>query len=100
MDASEAVRSGEILRVFREIDYGGSVSILVLDTIISNFNAADRTSVRWLKFVLWIDHWARRFRLVPHVNLVLAGCPRNDVQTTGIFAQNFGCLRPDVSQEV
>ncbi len=91
MDASEAVRSEEILQVFKQyfrvesvIDFGGSVSIPVLDRIISNFHAGDLTSVRWLKFVLWTDHWARRLRLVPRVNLVLAGRPRNDVRNTSL----------------
>ena len=84
MDASEAVRSGEIVDVFKhyfsveqEIDYGGSVSILVLDNIISNFREEDPASVAWLKVVLWLDHLARRLRLVPCINLVLAGRPRN-----------------------
>jgi ubiquinone/menaquinone biosynthesis C-methylase UbiE len=95
MDASEAVRSEEILRVFkqyfsveRQIDYGGSVSILVLDTIISNFKVEDRTSVRWLKSVFWIDHWARRLRLVPRVNLVIAGRPHKNVGNTSSLARS------------
>lgn len=82
MDPSESVRSGEIERIWRRfftvehrIDYGGSVSVLVLDTIVSNFRDEDSQSVRWFRRVLWVDHWARRLRLVPAANVVLAGRP-------------------------
>lgn len=83
-DPSEAVRSGEIETLFRQyftvehcIDYGGSISVLVLDNIIANFRAEDPSSVRWLRFILAADHWARRTGLVPPINVVLAGRPRN-----------------------
>ncbi len=85
MDPSEAVRSGEIVSLFQryftvehQIDYGGSISILVLDNIISNFRADDPGSMRWLKMVLAVDHWARRLGLVPSINLVLAGRPKHE----------------------
>ncbi len=85
MDPSEAVRSGEIVSLFQRyftvehrIDYGGSISILVLDNIISNFRADDPSSMKWLKLILAVDHWARRIRLVPPINLVLAGRPRHE----------------------
>jgi ubiquinone/menaquinone biosynthesis C-methylase UbiE len=85
MDPSEAVRSEEIVPLFQRyftlehrIDYGGSVSILVLDNIIDNFRATDPSSVKWLRVILAIDHWARRTGLVPPINLVLAGRPKHD----------------------
>lgn len=83
MDPSEAARSDEILPVFQQyfvlehcIDYGGSVSILVLDNIVSNFREDDPQSIRWFKFILDVDHWARQSGLVPIINVVLAGRPR------------------------
>lgn len=83
MDPSEAARSEEIVPLFQRyftldhrIDYGGSVSILVLDNIINNFRATDPGSMKWLKAILAVDHWARRVGQVPPINLVLAGRPR------------------------
>ena len=80
MDPSEAVRSQEILPLFEKrftvehcIDYGGSISILVLDTIISNFRKNDPQSLRWFQRILDIDDWARRAGIVPVINVVLAG---------------------------
>jgi len=82
MDPSESVRSGEIERVWQSffsvdhrIDYGGSVSVLVLDTIVDNFREEDPRSVRWFRRVLQVDRWAARLGLVPTANLVLAGRP-------------------------
>lgn len=83
MDPSEAVRSEEIIRLFghyftveHSIDYGGSVSSLVLNRIIGNFRVDDPQSLRWFKFVLSVDHWARRSGIVPVINVVLAGRSR------------------------
>jgi len=83
MDPSEAVRSGEIVPLFEQyftlghrIDYGGSISILVLDNIISNFRRDDPQSLRWFKLILKVDHWAWRTGSVPSINVVLAGRPR------------------------
>jgi len=83
MDPSEAVRSEEIAPLFEQyfklehrIDYGGSISILVLDNIISNFRRDDPPSLGWFKFILNVDHWARRIGVVPSINAVLAGRPR------------------------
>ena len=97
MDPSEAVRSGEIVSVFQQcftvehrIDYGGTVSILVLDNIISNFRAEDPGSVRWLKLILAIDHWARRANLIPPINLVLAGRPKHDGRAGRSKAEDLG----------
>lgn len=85
MDPSEAVRSGEIVPLFQRfftvehrIDYGGSVSVLVLDNIINNFRAEDPGSVKWLRFIPAVDHWARQTGLVPPINFVLAGHPKNE----------------------
>ena len=83
MDPSEAVRSEEIVPLLQRhltlehrVDYGGSVSILVLDNIVSNFRKDDPQSLRWFKFILSVDHWARRIGIVPSINVVLAGRPR------------------------
>lgn len=83
MDPSEAVRSEEIVPLFERyftvehcIDYGGSVSILVLNNIISSFREDDPQSLRWFKLILAVDHWARRSGIVPVINIVLAGRPR------------------------
>jgi ubiquinone/menaquinone biosynthesis C-methylase UbiE len=80
MDPSEAVRSEEILPLFAQrfavehcTDYGGSVSSLVLNRIIGNFREDDPQSLRWFKFILAVDHWARRCGIVPVINVVLAG---------------------------
>ncbi len=82
MDPSEAVRSAEIPLLFRRyftvehrIDYGGSVSVLVLDNIINNFRAEDPSSVKWLRFILAVDHWARRIGLVPPLTLFWQDVP-------------------------
>ena len=60
------------------IDFGGSVTILACDNIASNFRDGDPQSVRWLKAILAVDHWARKLRLVPTINVVLAGRPKNN----------------------
>lgn len=84
MDPSEAVRSEEILSLFEQhfvvehlIDYGGTISILVLDNIISNFRREDPQSLRWFKRILTADHWARQLGIVPVINVVLSGRPRD-----------------------
>ena len=84
MDPSEAIRSEDIIPVFEKFftveqrrDYGGSLSILVLDNIVGNFTETDPESVRWFKRILRTDHWARRLRLVPVTNVVMAGRPRS-----------------------
>ena len=83
MDPSESVRSAEIESVFRQffeveqrVEYGGGISVLVLDEIISNFRNEDPPSVRWMKRVIAVDNLARRTGIVPSNNLVLAGRPR------------------------
>lgn len=85
MDPSEAARSEEIIPLFDRyfdvehcIDYGGSVSILVLNRIISNFRKDDPQSLRWFKRVLDVDDWARRTGIAPMINVVLAGRPRSE----------------------
>jgi SAM-dependent methyltransferase len=83
MDPSEAVRSDEIVPLFGQffkvehcIDYGGSISIPVLDCLVANFRQDDPVSLRWFKRILDVDHWARHSGLVPTINVVLAGRPR------------------------
>ena len=84
MDPSEAVRSDEIVSLFEQhftldhrIDYGGAVSLLVLDNIISNFRRDDLRSLRWVKLILKVDHWARQTGIVPSINAVLSGRARD-----------------------
>ena len=83
LDPSEAVRSEEIIPLFEQyfevehcIDYGGSISVLVLDRIIGNFGKDDPQSLRWFQRILDIDDWARRNGIVPAINVVLAGRPQ------------------------
>ena len=80
MDPSEAVRSSEIMPIFKRyfavehcIDYGGTISTLVLDNIIGNFRREDSRSMHWLRLILKVDHWARHVHLVPTANVVMAG---------------------------
>ena len=80
MDPTEAVRSEDILPLYQRwftvehlIDYGGSISVQVLDHIVGNFSGDDPEAVKWMKYVLRCDHWARRLQLVPRTNVVIAG---------------------------
>jgi len=80
LDPTESIRSEEILPLFgryfeieHRIDYGGAVSIPVLENIIGNFSEDDPVSIRWLRRVLRVDHLARKLHLVPSVNVVLMG---------------------------
>lgn len=79
-DPSEAAHSAEIparfaahFRQTDRVDYGGAITLPVLDEIIASFDPESRSDLRWLRAVLATDRLAWKSGLVPSANALLVG---------------------------
>ena len=79
-DPSEAAHSAEIparfaahFRQTERVDYGGAITLPVLDEIIASFRSESRSDQRWLRAVIATDRLAWKSGLVPSANAVLVG---------------------------
>lgn len=79
-DPSEAAHSAEIpervaqfFELVRRVDYGGGISLPVLDEIVANFQEEVRAHRIWFRSIVAIDRFAWRTGLVPSANAVLVG---------------------------
>ena len=79
-DPSEAAHSAEIpgqferhFELLQRVDYGGGISLPVLDEIVANFREDAPRDMAWFRRIVGVDRFAWRTGLVPSANAVLVG---------------------------
>jgi len=82
-DPSEAAHSAQIPERFEQffeltqrVDFGGAITLPVLDEIVANFREEARGDMAWLRAIIALDRIAWRTGLVKSANAVLVGRAR------------------------